>query len=188
MIQEILTAIKVGVPLNELGGRVDTMVDNFISQPKAVTDRYPSRGNELRENSRSRSVTLELSGIENNRFSVFIREHIDLDHNYSIGLDHLPDEGILRKLPIVRYNSQHDPKQRTGHRPSPHIHRITINDIIIALKNEIKIKIRSANNTEKYTSFEELLAVFPSDTNIIDFSSHVKKVDFLPTPLQERLF
>ena len=188
MIQEIIDAINANEPHNRLKGRVDTMIDEFISQPKAITKRKPQSGYVVRENSHNKAIKLELEDPKGSEFSVFIRSHIELDFSYSIGLDYIPSSGIFAIVPIVRYNGPHDPEQRTGHRPSPHIHQITVSDILKSLESGFqKIELRDAENTDEYNSFQSLLHIFPLKMNIRDFQNYVSVSDFPSDNLQERL-
>lgn len=176
MIEEIIDAINADEPESKLRGKVNTMVTKFISQPKAVTNRTPRSGWTVRENSRNKEIKLELHDQGGSKFSVFIRSHIERDYSYSIGLDYIPNSGIFAIVPIVRYNGPHDPEQRTGHRPSPHIHRITVLDILKSLESGFQtIKLRSAENTNEYDSFHSLLHIFPLKMNIHNFTNSVQE-------------
>lgn len=189
MIQEIIDAINAGESHSRLRGRLNTMITKFISQPKAVTSRTPRSGWAVRENSRSKEIKLELEDPKGSEFSVFIRSHIELGYSYSIGLDYIPSSSIFAIVPIVRYNGPHDPERRTGHRPSPHIHQITALDILKSLESGFqKIKLRDAENTDEYNSFQSLLHIFPLKMNISNFQNYVSVSDFPSDNLQERLF
>ena len=189
MIQEIIDAINAGESHSRLKGRVDTMIAKSISQTKAITKREPQNGYDVHENSRNKAIKLELKDIKGNEFSVFIRSHIELDYSYSIGLDYIPSSNIFAVVPIVRYNGPHDPERKTDHRPSPHIHQITVLDILKSVESGFqKIKLRDAENTDEYNSFQSLLHIFPLKMNISDFQNYVFGSDFPSDNLQERLF
>ncbi len=113
-------------------------------------------------------IQLNCDAINNVKFNVFIRQHIEMDHNFSIGLSiKLQNKGTERRFNLYRFNgakSQH----MTAHHRFPHIHILTEEDIILNRENKpSNIKILNEN-----ISFNNAILYFVREINIINAENY----------------
>lgn len=125
-----------------------------------------------------KETNIELLSDDGLRFTVFIREHLELIENFTVGLVYHPDDDS--SLIIVRYNGDHgehrnkiDNSILRGY----HIHKLLKEALDIGLKGE-----NTATETKKYTSVRDAMLCFFQDLNIINFT------DYYPELLQTKLF
>ena len=82
-------------------------IQTLIRLPKVIIDKKPADG--YREENRTRRCDLDLqSSDETGRvFQVFIRQHIRIGQNFSIGLRYAVNLGKLTTITLARYNGPH---------------------------------------------------------------------------------
>ena len=145
----------------------DQQILDLIACPKTIVQKEPARG--YREENRQRRCDLELQANEDNnlRFSVFVRHSTEFIENYSIGLRYQTNESRLGTITLVRYNGPHGETSRhpDGHYASPHIHRITASELVAG---SAQPQERHREITNRYGTFEQALAVFFTDTSIVN--------------------
>ncbi len=95
----------------------DQDIEMLIRQPKRITSKSPVQG--YREENNQRRCDLELmSSDEDGRvFSVFIRQNLRINLNFTIGLRYSANEGKLTTITLARYNGPHGEVSRAldGH-------------------------------------------------------------------------
>lgn len=145
----------------------DQQILDLIACPKTIVQKDPARG--YREENRQRRCDLELQANENNdlRFSVFVRHSTEFIENYSIGLRYQTNESRLGTITLVRYNGSHGETSRDpdGHYALSHIHRITASELA---SGSAQPQERHREITNRYGTFEQALAVFFTDTGIVN--------------------
>lgn len=141
----------------------DDDIQNLISLPKRIVVRRPTRG--YREENGARRCDLDLQPADGlgRSFPVFIRQHLRLGRNFSIGLRYAVNEGKLTTITLTRYNGPHGETSQVpdGHYARPHIHYITADEIATG---HTQPQENQRELTNKYNTFEEALRVFFADT------------------------
>lgn len=159
----------------------DQEIHSLITLPKVITSKDPLRG--YHEENRSRHCTLYLvsSDQTNRKFSVFVRQTVLFPKNFSIGILYLDAPGNLSDSPLTRYNGSHGDNSRApdGHYEQPHIHYLTAAEVASGSR---KPPERLIVNTDKYSTLEEALPIFFTDTNTQNY------INYLPELLHSRLF
>ena len=149
----------------------DQQIQDLISCPKRITKREPAGG--YLEYSRHSRCDLELSSIEGRSatFIVFIRQSTEFIENFSIGLRYLTNDPTLGTITLIRYNGPYGETSRDpdGHYAKPHIHRITASELE---SGSAQPQERDREITNRYSTFEQGLAVFFQDTHVVNFQDH----------------
>lgn len=149
----------------------DEQIQNLVNCSKTIARKEPARG--YREESRHLRCDLELVSIEDSSvvFKVFIRQSREFIENFSIGLLYSSNDPTLRTVTLVRYNGPHGEASRDpdGHYSKPHIHRITASELE---SGSAQPQERDREVTDRYSTFEQGLAVFFQDTRIVNFEDH----------------
>lgn len=137
----------------------DVQIQDLIRLPKVIIDRRPATGYREEHGSRRCDLSLRSSDDSARKFLVFIRQHIRIRQNFSIGLRYPVNVGKLTTITLVRYNGPHGETSRApdGHYARPHIHYITANELAAGhtLPQENHREL-----TNKYNTFEEALREF----------------------------
>ena len=156
-------------------------IQELVSCSKTITKKEPARG--YREENRHLRCDLELSATEDSgtTFTVFIRQSTEFIENFFTGLLYSPDDPTLGTVTLVLYNGPHGEISRDpdGHYAKPHIHRITVSELE---SGNVRPQERHREITERYSTFEQGLAVFFNDTYVVNFK------DYFPNILQGNLF
>ena len=159
----------------------DQRIQELVSCSKTIVKKEPARG--YREESRHRRCDLELASTEdiNTTFTVFIRQSTEFTQNFSIGLRYQTNISTLGTVTLIRYNGPHGETSRDqdGHYASSHIHRITAYELD---SGNIQPQEKYREITDRYSTFEQGLAVFFHDVHIENFG------DYFPGLLQGNLF
>ena len=155
----------------------DQQIQDLIGCPKKITKREPARG--YREDGRNWRCDLELESAQDTgiTFTVFIRQNKEFMENFSIGLRYQTNTPTLRAITLIRHNGPHGETSRDpdGHYAKSHIHRITASEIESG-SNQPQERNRAI--TDRYSTFEQGLAVFFSDTGVANSD------DYFPGILQ----
>ncbi len=145
----------------------DHRIQDLVSCSKRITRKEPARG--YREESRHLRCDLELVSIEDSSvaFKAFIRQSTEFIENFSIGLRYPTNDPILGIVTLVRYNGPHGETSRNpdGHYARSHIHRITSSEIESGSNQPQE---RNREITDRYSTFEQGLAVFFNDTGVLN--------------------
>ena len=150
----------------------DSDIQDLISLPKAIEDMSPEHGFTERRGNRRRSLNLrttdESIGTE---FTVFIRQNLMFEENFSIGLRYHTSITGLGNITLVRYNGPHGEYSRDpdGHFALPHIHRITAADIAAGRVSPQEL---DREITDKYNTFDTALFAFFTDVRVEEFLIH----------------
>ena len=156
-------------------------IQTLIRLPKVIIDKKPAGG--YREENGARRCDLDLqSSDETGRvFQVFIRQHIRIGQNFSIGLRYAVNRGKLTTVTLARYNGPHGEYSRAtdGHFALPHIHYITEAEIE-AGHSQPQENHRELTNS--YANLDEALRVFFQDTATGNYAT------FFPELIQSRMF
>ena len=159
----------------------DQDIQDLIRRPKVIVDRRPATGHREVNGHRRCDLDLRSDEPEAATFKVFIRQNIKFIENFSIGLRYETGDRSLRTVTLVRYNGPHGETSRhpDGHYGMPHIHRITAAEIASgsAHPQESRREV-----TDRYTTYEQALAVFFDDIATRDPAIH------FPGLIQGRLF
>ena len=159
----------------------DNDIERLIYLPKTIQAKNPAVG--YREVNEQRRCDLDLRATSEDgpSFSVFVRQNLVFNENFSIGLRYFTGDRRLGTLTLTRYNGPHGEYSRhpDGHFAQPHIHRITEAEIASG-SSEPQEQNRVITN--KYSTFEQALFIFFSEIAATNFASHFPKLD------QPRLF
>ena len=149
----------------------DGEIRRLVAMPKRILKKEPVKG--YKDEGNHRRCNLDLVAIHPGvgSFEVFIRQHTLFIENYSIGLRYLIDDGSMGAITLVRYNGQHGEVSRSadGHYAASHIHRITQEELA---KGSMAPQENFREPTDRYTTYEQALAVFFSDIGVADHSAH----------------
>lgn len=133
-------------------------VDKHIIEPPQKD--FKINNNCLRKDFKAQSVGGE------SLFTVFLRQNIDFNENFSVGLIYHSIEG--KKIMLLRMNGNHGETVQNPLRPIPHfnyhIHKITPEEIENGNITDPKFSLV----TDKYVSFEQAIRYFMIHTNILD--------------------
>lgn len=110
-------------------------------------------------------------------FSVFLRQNIEFQENFSIGLlYHFEGKKVL----LFRVNGNHGEVVTNPLKPSPHfgyhVHKLTENEFDLGNYYDPKLH----TETEAYASFDQAIVFFIRHVNIIDGLSHFPNLNQLP--------
>lgn len=149
----------------------EQQIQDLIGCPKKITKREPARG--YREGGRHLRCDLELECAQDSgtTFTVFIRQSTEFMENFSIGLRYQTNDSILGTITLIRYNGPHGETSRDpdGHYAKSHIHRITASELG---SGSVQPQERHRETTDRYSTFEQGLAVFFQDTQVVNFEDH----------------
>ena len=148
----------------------DKEIDYLISCEKRV--KKPPR-KKMRNVQGSLRNEMTVESVEDGRlFRIFMRQNIDFNESFSIGLVFLPSDG-RQKIRVIRFNGVHvhaefasDSKSSRWHEYY-HIHRARAANISAGLRED-----KSAVRTDRYASFEEALSEFLREIHLIDIQDH----------------
>lgn len=158
----------------------DEQVQDLVNCSKTITRKEPTRG--YREDGRNWRCDLELESAQDTSiaFTVFIRQNKEFTENFSIGLRYQTNTPTLRAITLIRYNGPHGETSRApdGHYARSHIHRITASEIESGSNQPQE---RNRDITDRYSTFEQGLAVFFSDIGVSNSD------DYFPGILQGTL-
>lgn len=160
--------------MSDLVNATDEFVQELLDCKKYIKSN-PSPREKTNGAHKETGITVATSD-ERFRFQVFVRQHLELMENFSIGLVYYPDGGI--PYVVTRYNGQHGRHKNflTGEvfEDECHIH---------ILKEEVKnAGIRYDNHAEatnKYSTIEEAMLAFFKD---LKFQNHLKFFPELSQP------
>ena len=159
----------------------DEQIRELVSCSKTIIKKEPARG--YREDDRHLRCDIELASAHDSgtTFTVFIRQSMEFIENFSIGLRYSSNEPTLGLVTLVRYNGPHGEISRDtdGHYAKSHIHRITASELE---SGRVQPQERHREITERYSTFEQGLAVFFDDTHVMNFR------DYFPNILQGNFF
>jgi len=143
----------------------DDDIRDLIRLPKVIVERRPATGYREEHGSRRCDLSLRSSDKTTQNFTVFIRQHIRIDQNFSIGLRYALGLGPIGTITLVRYNGPHGETSRApdGHYARPHIHYITAHELAKghSLPQEGRRELRT-----NYSNFSEALREFFSETAV----------------------
>ena len=159
----------------------DQDILDLIKLPKAITSRTPARGYSDENGHRRCNVTLEGEGDQGGEFTVFIRQHERFVENFSIGLRYQTGDPALRTITLTRYNGPHGEFSISpdGHYALPHIHRITQAELE---SGSTEPQERHREITDRYSTYEEALAVFFADAAVQNHSDYFPALGQLRLP------
>lgn len=165
----------------------DQDIQNLIESPKRILKKSPASGFNTVNGYKRCSVEVvfdsddDIVAWQGAKFEVFIRQNVNFEDNFSVGLLFKPGISALPKdLPLVRCNGSHGEESRDedGHFSHPHIHRITASEIT---SGSIRPEPRNRQITEKYSSLEEAIWFFFEYIGVKNFNKffpdlHVKQM------------
>ena len=160
----------------------DENIGALIISPKKISKKSPAIGYDSREGTQKYcSLILESVDPEGPSFSVFIRQNSQFIENFSIGLRCQTGDRELGTVTLVRYNGPHVEASRhhDGHYAKSHIHRITAGEI---QSGSIQPQEKHRRITDKYSTFEDAVVVFFTDTSIANWQN------YFPELTQKNLF
>jgi len=144
----------------------DEEIERLIRCAKRVVQ-PPRKTMRDRQGSLRNEMTIE-SVEEGRHFYVFMRQNIDFNENFSIGLRFLASDGG-QQICLIRFNGPHahrelksDSEQSHWH-ASFHIHKAKVENISAGLKED-----QFAFKTDRYASFQEAQAEFFREINLTD--------------------
>lgn len=146
----------------------NSQIDALVSEPKQVTDRKPAADYRLDRGSYRCDLELESIGEPKHRFAVFVRRHAEFAENFSIGLMYRSDHPRFRTVTLVRYNGPHGESSYSedGHFSRPHIHYMRESELN---RGHSVPQPRCRELTDRFTTFDQALNCFFTDTNIADY-------------------
>ena len=157
-------------------------IQRLISLPKAIDSASPVRGYTERRGNRRRRLNLRAAG-ENvsAEFTVFIRQNLVFEENFSIGLRYRTGITGLGNVTLVRYNGPHGEYSRDpdGHFAQPHVHRITAAGIAAG---RVSPKELDRQITDRYSTFDSALFAFLSDVMVEEFLEYFPNLRLLSQP------
>ena len=145
----------------------DALVDELISCEKEI---YKAERTDFFQKGHHRRNNFELKAVEDGKqFSVFIRQHIMFEENFSIGLLY-KSERTSAKILLTRFNGPH------GHiaveigneeHNEFHIHKYSNDYALLGLKPE-----KHAYATKDYGTFKDAIIHFVKECNIKNASDY----------------
>lgn len=149
----------------------DNQIQELIAIPKSITLKEPASGYEETKTQRRCKLNAVTVSDESEKFEVFIRRHIRYIENFTIGLRYQTGDASLGAITLVRYNGSHGEISRDpdGHFAVPHIHRITHAELVSGSREPQETQ---RELTVPYTTYEQALIVFFSDTGIENYHRH----------------
>ena len=137
----------------------DTELDDLRSMPKRVTNpgaRWSEKP-KARPGHRQRILQARGQEDERDRFSIYMRENLSDESDFSCGISFLPHGG--QSLTLARYNGPSHEHGDIIYRT--HVHRATENAIAEGRKPEA-----AAQETDRFTTLEGALARLIEDFNL----------------------
>lgn len=149
----------------------DSEVLRLIRISKTIESKSPAVGYTEVDGQKRCDMELKATAEGDPRFSVFIRQNLKFNENYSIGLRHFTGDPRLGSIVLVRYNGPHGEYSRhpDGHYAAPHIHRITANEIASGSSHPQE---KHREVTDRYSTFDQALFVFFNDINVVDYEKY----------------
>ncbi|HUT02662.1 MAG TPA: hypothetical protein VM163_02075 [bacterium] len=157
----------------------DREIDYLIRCKKRVIQPPRKKMSDVQGSLRN-EMTVE-SVEERYHFHIFMRQNIDFNENFSIGLVFLPSDG-RQKIRLIRFNGVHVHRELASDSMSSHwhecyhIHKAKAGNISAGSRED-----QSAVRTDRYASYEEALSEFFREIHLIDIRDH------FPTPSQSSL-
>ena len=153
-------------------------IDELISCEKLITE-APTR--EFKEENRHRRKDMRLQYAHDAKtiFSVFVRQSLEFDEDFSLGLVYLSVDG--KRMTMIRYNGQHDqsndPYDQAKTHFQYHIHKATPENL-----NNGRFDKHPATATRAYASFVEATSEFLAAIGLRaqDISAHFPGMESLP--------
>lgn len=146
-------------------------IDVLRLMPKRVTNPGARWSDKPRTRPAHRQRGFKVVGDEDARFSVYMRQNLADENDFSCGIAYLPPGGP--PLTLARYNGPSHAHDDIVWRP--HIHRVTEEAIATGRKPE-----REAEETDRYETLQGALACLIDDFNL---SGTAAEHDQLELPL-----
>lgn len=143
-------------------------VDDLIACKKVIVDKDPKIG--LKRDQQHFKADMRLTGIDGDlKFTIFVRQHAEFKHNFSIGLNFNGNQGEVR---LIRFNGAHKRVMEEIDVPHfyCHIHR----------ENDLENSLNTLNDsavTDMYESFEEALHYAFRAVNVTNYMEYFKNID-----------
>jgi hypothetical protein len=139
---------------------------NYLIDCAKTIKEVPKR--DMKEENRHRRNDMVVINSEGDEFDVFIRQSLDFDEDFSVGLVYRSKDG--KRITLVRYNGQHEQSDKPfSDNPhfSYHIHRATADNL-----NTGRFEKHPASITETYGSFDEAIGEFMKAARINDWQKY----------------
>ena len=132
--------------------------------PKRVTNSRARWSDKPRERPAHRQRTFQVSGLEGEdaRFSIYQRQSLDDERDFSCGISYLPSGGP--PLTLARYNGPSHEHGDIVYRT--HIHRASEQAMVAGMKPESE-----AEETDRFETLEGALACLIEDFNLSDLDA-----------------
>ena len=146
----------------------DTELDDLRSMPKRVTNPGARWSEKPKVNPGHRQRIFQAYGREDqqDRFSIYMRQNLSDESDFSCGISYLPRGG--QSLTLARYNGPSHEHGDIIYRT--HVHRVTENAIAEGRKPESE-----AQETDRFTTLEGALARLIEDFNLRGISAEPDK-------------
>jgi hypothetical protein len=153
-------------------------INELIECDKEITD-APTR--DYKDEYRHRRKDFRLRAIDDPKllFSVFMRQSLEFDEDFSLGLVYLSPDG--KRMTLVRYNGQHDQSNDPYDLVKPHfqyhVHKATPENL-----NNGRYDKHPASATRLYASFAEATREFLAAIGVRaqDIAKYFPGMDSLP--------
>ena len=132
-------------------------IDALRLMPKRVTNPGARWSNKPKTRPAHRQRGFKVVGDKDARFSVYVRQNLTDENDFSCGIAYLPPNGP--PLTLARYNGPSHVHDDIAWRS--HIHRVTEEAIATGRKPE-----REAEETDRYETLESALACLIADFNL----------------------
>jgi hypothetical protein len=136
----------------------DKELVDLVKCPKCVVE-PPLKQMKQERGSRRNNMTLQSKDGEH-RFRVFVRQCVEFEEDFSVGLDYFPKDEP-GSICLLRCNGQHGANQAFPHHAHYHIHRAKAEDVNAGIKIERHVEI-----TSEYAAFRDGLAYFLTLINL----------------------
>jgi hypothetical protein len=154
------------------------IIDELVSCQKHIVE-APAR--EFKEENRHRRKDMRLQDLNDPKriFSVFIRQSLEFDEDFSLGLVYLSPDG--KRMTLIRYNGQHDqsndPYDQAKTHFQYHIHKATAENL-----NNGRYDKHPAIAAHDYASFADATGVFLATIGVRlrDIETHFSSMVQLP--------
>lgn len=145
-------------------------VDDLISCAKIIVDKDPKHG--FRRDQQHYKADLELTSMGGDlRFSLFIRQHAEFKHNFSIGLVF---KGKMGEVKLIRFNGAHKRVMEEIDVPHYYCHIHREKDVESTLNT-----LRESEVTDKYSSFEDALSYALETLNVSNSREYFSSIEQL---------
>jgi hypothetical protein len=145
-------------------------VDDLISCAKIIVDKDPKHN--LRRDQQHLKADMELTSLEGNlRFSLFIRQHAEYRHNFSIGLVF---KGRMGEVKLIRFNGAHKRVMEEIDVPHYYCHIHREKDV----ENNLNT-LSESEITDKYSSFEDALCYALEYLNVTNYKEYFSSIEQL---------